>query len=453
MSASILDQVIANTGNSSPTVVSEEHDVTNINFVAGLSDPGEMIACGYLPQLRRQAGEADKEYAARIYPLVMALPAKERDVIMQAAIRRAGLDASTGKVAVMVAGEPAWHGLGVNIAEATDSANAIVLASLNWEVLKRPLSYVAPGGRTRNADGTFAMVRSDTGAFLGVAGSQYTPIQNSAGFAFLDAVLADFGARYETAGSVYGGQKVWMQVHLPRQSFTVGSTRDSVDAYALFTNPHVPGEKAGCFPTGRRAVCANTMRVAIGHDRHRGIRIAHRGNIKAKIKKAQAALGIAVQGFAEYKEVANVLSVTKAEVVEYANGVLDQVLKVTQAQAVLGAEQLTSDKILEAAVQLTEAEQELEQKKWQREIHRRHNVLEDILRRYESRTNGVNGMRGTAWAALNAVTEAADHGKLGGTYRNAESERSLSRRLESTVYGDADHIKQVAYAEAKALAV
>ena len=61
---SILDQIIENSG--SAKVISQGHDGSNINFVNGLSDPGEMIRCGYLPEIRRQTGERDAEYAERI---------------------------------------------------------------------------------------------------------------------------------------------------------------------------------------------------------------------------------------------------------------------------------------------------------------------------------------------------------------------------------------------------
>ena len=52
-----------------------------------------------------------------------------------------------------------------------------------------------------------------------VNGNRYKPIQNEEGFAFLDGVLEEYGARYETAGSLYGGSQVWMLAHLPRHLF------------------------------------------------------------------------------------------------------------------------------------------------------------------------------------------------------------------------------------------
>jgi hypothetical protein len=64
-------------------------------------------------------------------------------------------------------------------------------------------------------------------------------------------------------------------------------------------------------------------------------------------------------------------------------------------------------------------------------------VFEDLVERYAAETNGVNGMRGTAWAAVQTVVESADHGKLGG--RNVGSEnRRASRRFEQTFGGAID---------------
>ena len=44
------------------------------------------------------------------------------------------IDQTTGRAAVFVTGEPAWHRLGVVIENATTSAEAIGLAGLDWHV-------------------------------------------------------------------------------------------------------------------------------------------------------------------------------------------------------------------------------------------------------------------------------------------------------------------------------
>jgi len=177
----------------SPRIVSEQHDTSAINFVTGLSDPGEMIKCGYLPQLRRREGERDAEYAERIRPLVMALPQAERDVIMNAAVKRAALDTSNGKVSAAFAGRAPWHGLGTVVDRAMTSDEALNLANMNWRVSKEQLSYEHDGMK-RHAE-AWGIVRTDTGDCLGTVGSRYMPVQNQEGFAFLDKVIGEYGAR------------------------------------------------------------------------------------------------------------------------------------------------------------------------------------------------------------------------------------------------------------------
>src|SRR5262245_58588024 len=181
---SLLDEIIDNIG--SPTIVSEEHDTSQVDWRAAMMDTAEMVKVG-------------------------------RDVVV-AANGRAALDASTGRVAVMVAGKPAWHKLGVNVAQAVSSAHAIKLASLNWNVTKRPMAYLGPNGQWVESDDTFSLTRDDTGAKLGTVGSKYQPIQNAEAFEFMDSLLGTFGARYETAGAIYGGKKVWMLVCLHAQA-------------------------------------------------------------------------------------------------------------------------------------------------------------------------------------------------------------------------------------------
>lgn len=427
----LLDHIIDNHG-SGASVVSQQHDLGGINWVAGLSDPGEMIACGYLPEIRRRAGEQDTEYAERIRPIVMALPQEQQDMIMGAAIKRAALDTTGGKVRVMTAGQLPWHGLGVNIDKACTSAEAIRFAGLDWAVSKEQLTYTFDG-KTLDAD-AWGIIRQDTGDFLGAVGSRYAPIQNVDGFAFLDGVLEQFGARYETAGSVYGGKKVWMLAHLPKQAFTINGG-DEVEPYVLFENCHDGTGAANCYPTAVRVVCANTLRVSTT-DRHKGMSIRHTGSVKGKISAAQDALGMSVHGFEEFKTQAETLYHKPMEIRHYAHDVLDAVLDITQAQAMMGADALA------ASLKVTEAQRELERKSFQRQIERRGEVLADILERYESERCGIGSIRGTAWAAFNAVTEHADHNTLGKQAKDQETR--LSRRFESTISGQADEMKQTA---------
>lgn len=436
----LLDSVLANT-KVGPKIVSEVHDLGQIRVDSGsvgLSTQQQIdrLKSGAAMWDEAEYGMTRQEQIARLEAAnTPEAQAKELEAMKARAVRRAGLDSSNGKIAVMVAGEVPWHGLGVNVESAVTSEDAIRLASLNWKVEKIQLQYVNPVTKEINkADGKWAIVRNDTGNMLGTVGDVYKPFQNEDGFKFLDDVIGQFDAKYESAGAIYGGSQVWMLVHLPKLSFSVNGS-DRIENYALFTNCHDGTKAARCFPTSQRVVCANTFRIAQS-DADKGLTIRHTGNLRARVDSAKNALGIAVKGFQEYRENADTLARINVDPIPYFDGILDAVLEITKADALKGADALA------AAIATNEADKMIAAAQFKREIKKREVTLEDVLARYESGTNGVNGMRGTGWAALNAVTESADHGKLAG--RQVGDDKK-SRRFESVISGASDEIKQIAY--------
>ena len=98
-----------------------------------------------------------------------------------------------------------WHGLGTPVQEAPNSAEALRLAGLDWEVVSRDIQLC--GGK--KIPGYHANVRSSDNSVLGVVGERYKIVQNNDAFAFTDGIIGE-GARYETAGSLSGGRRVWM---------------------------------------------------------------------------------------------------------------------------------------------------------------------------------------------------------------------------------------------------
>jgi hypothetical protein len=160
--------------------------------------------------------------------------------------------------------------------------------------------------------------------------------------------------------------------------------------------------------------------------------------VNQRIADAERALGIAIQGFDSFKQNAEVLAATKVPHLEFFDGLLDTVCDLTKAQADLGVEGM-----LAASLAATEVERLALADRYEREVKKRGNLLDDLIERYESEKNGLAGMRGTGWACLNAATESVNHGPLGGRYRGDDKE---SRRFESvTMGGDADTIMQTAY--------
>jgi phage/plasmid-like protein (TIGR03299 family) len=430
---SILDTIIAGMeNNGAPTIISENHDIGAINWVNGMSDPGEMIACGYLPELRRHDNETDEAYAARLNVLIAQLPedvrAKINTLGMQAAIKRAGMDTTGGRINLMVAGAAAWHRLGVNVESAVNSAHAIKLGGLDWQVAKAPAQY-RWNDEFRTMNDQYILVRQDTGAALATVGKVYKPLQNGECFAFLDSVLQEFGARYESVGSLYGGQKIFLCAQLPQQAFSVRGN-DPIMPYGIFMNYHGYGA-AQCFASTKRAECDNTLTIALRErNREKSMSIRHTGKLETRIDEAREALGLAVRAVDTFKgQCEQLASTPMGDVKSYAGNVLDEVLGAMDAKRALVAELIGADRAAQ-------------EEKLAKEEQRRAEILEDILQRYESRTNGINGMRGTAWAGFNAITEHADHNRIG-RQRGNELDRA-ARRFESSLSGDADEMKQTA---------
>ena len=112
------------------------------------------------------------------------------------------LATTNGTTAIAYYGESPWHGLGTRLENPATAAEAITAAGLDYEV--RLASLVTGNGVP--VPQRKAVVRSDSQQVLGVVGNSYVPIQNRECFGFLDAVVADGGLRYHTAGALGPGR-------------------------------------------------------------------------------------------------------------------------------------------------------------------------------------------------------------------------------------------------------
>lgn len=180
--------------------------------------------------------------------------------------------------------EKPWHGLGIMVAEAPNSKDALRLAGLNWKVLQEPVY-------TENKEliqGYKANVRGSDRKVLGVVTDRYKVIQNEEAFAFTDALLGE-GIRYETAGSLQEGRRVWMLARLPRE-FIIGGER--ISPYMVFSNTHDGSGAVKTALTPIRVVCNNTLNLAL-RTAKRSWSMIHTGDISGKIEEAKNTLLLA----------------------------------------------------------------------------------------------------------------------------------------------------------------
>lgn len=175
--------------------------------------------------------------------------------------------------------ETPWHGLGTMVQDAPNSADALKLAGLDWKVNQHEV--VADG---KVVPGYKANIRDTDGACLGIVGSRYKVVQNEEAFAFTDNLIGG-DVRYETAGSLQGGKKVWMLAKLPETKIV----DDEVVPYMCFTNNHDGFGAIQVCMTPIRVVCNNTLNLALKGAKRKWSTI-HKGDIQAKLHEAEMCL-------------------------------------------------------------------------------------------------------------------------------------------------------------------
>jgi len=179
-----------------------------------------------------------------------------------------------------------WHGLGKRVVEAPTSKEALYLAGLDWQVEQEEIHTETGNPVT----GFKANVRDSDQKILGVVTDRYKVIQNEEAFAFTDGLLGE-GVRYETAGSLQGGRKVWLLAHLPHEYIIAG---ERISPYLVFSNTHDGSSAIRVAVTPIRVVCNNTLNLALNTAK-RSWSAIHTGNIKSKLDEAKNTLFMANQ--------------------------------------------------------------------------------------------------------------------------------------------------------------
>lgn len=315
------------------------------------------------------------------------------------------IDLSTGKAAVFVVGDPPWHGLGTVVKGAVHAAQALQLAHLDWTVEQWPLQAIQANQR-REVPHFRANVRTDTRAVLGVVSDRYRIFQNRDAFDFMDSLVGEKLAMFETAGALQGGRRVWILARIPG-AFRAG-TDDLIEPYVLLVNNHDGSGALRMIPTSVRVVCQNTLNLAMSGTDTLGATIRHYENLRDRVQDARRKLGIITDRFARFDAELQVLSrrsVNSAWLNQYFTRLLPPA-----ADPIL---QLRQDKVLQC---------------WREN--------------FDNSRQSLPGIRGTAWGAYNAVSEWADHQR---TFRGSDARVRAERRLNSIWFGASDRFKRHAY--------
>jgi phage/plasmid-like protein (TIGR03299 family) len=220
-----------------------------------------------------------------------------------------------------------WHGLGEKVEQALNSKEALQKSGLDWQVIQKTIltedQMEIPGFK--------ANIRESDNRVLGVVTNRYKIVQNHEAFSFTDQLLGE-GVRYETAGSLQNGKKVWLLARLPENYKILG---DDVNPYFVFSNSHDGTGSIKVAMTPIRVVCQNTLNLALGSAKRIWSTI-HTGNIDSKLDEAKKTLLLAdlyMKRLGAEAERLNQIKIPDHKIMEYIDMLLpmpDQVTKIQE---------------------------------------------------------------------------------------------------------------------------
>ncbi|GAA3239595.1 DUF932 domain-containing protein [Streptomyces lavendulae] len=321
---------------------------------------------------------------------------------------------SDGTAAFVSAHQDAWHRLGTVTTSAMTAQEAMKLAALdNWNVRLVGLNAteLTPDGvATLDVPSHRATVRTHpkTGRpeTLGVVGTDYVPVQNEEHAEFLNFLVDESGAHFETAGSLRDGRQVFLTMKLP-QTMTIGQS-DNIDLYIAAFNSHDGSSAFRIVVTPVRVVCANTLRAGLSAAKSK-YTVRHTSGARARIAQARQALGLTFKYAEEFEKAAQ--RMIEAEMTTpMLRTVVEQLWPVSNADS--------------------DRKKNNQRSRW--------NTIRNLFEDADTQA----GIRGTAWAGYNAITEYANHIAPA---RGTSPDLKNAARAERVISGTADDVMERAF--------
>lgn len=294
-------------------------------------------------------------------------------------------------------GAKPWHQMGTKVDNLLTSEQAIIEAGLNWEVEK----FEVPNPLTGSGTGYYGTYRKDNGHVFKVGFKHgYSIIQNKDGFKFADDLVQNAGARYETAGSLGKGEKIWCLAKLPETVRILG-TDDISELYLLFANSHDGSMTAKAALTSVRVVCQNTLVSGLSQAISK-VSIFHKSGAMLKMDDYRQRLNIINQQIHSENHIANKLA--------------GEIISNMQIKG-----------ILDALIPQKNDEESKVNEIWKDQI-------QDIFA--DNDGNAFPKLAGTKWSFLNSITKWCDWVKA--PHANS-SLVNVDKKHESLLFGhDAD---------------
>jgi phage/plasmid-like protein (TIGR03299 family) len=329
-----------------------------------------------------------------------------------------------------------FAGVSKEVSGVSTSKEVLNQSGLNWRVKEKPICIM---GESTPIDTHKAIVREDTGLRLGIVGKGYHPRQNSEVFAFADNLIGEGKMEYVGAGTFNDGKRIFVQCRAIGDSERgeLGpievAKNDIVYPYFLMVNGHDGSSAVNIIETEIRVWCWNTLNAAINSAKKgkKGtcISIRHTKSMQERMEQAKETFAWATKNHFDWAKDAQALAQKSIDKQKQLAEYFDAVFQVVPVEATQEATTIAK------------------------------NRRERLIELFETGAgNELDSVKGTAWAAVNAVTQYLGHESrtaIRGVAKNIDEESRTvlerQKRLESNIFGGNADVADRAFEQALAL--
>jgi phage/plasmid-like protein (TIGR03299 family) len=172
-----------------------------------------------------------------------------------------------------------WKDISVDVTETETLAEAMDEANVLFEVEVLP-AFFGVGASRYTARGHNFIVRTDINTVLGYCKSKFRPLQNHDAFEFLGSFIDRGWCNLDYIGTLGVGEKVWALAEITSGTFDIVEN-DSIKLYLTVINSHDGKSSVTVCVTPIRVTCANMFSALSSSNAV--LKFNHSGDVNAKL--------------------------------------------------------------------------------------------------------------------------------------------------------------------------
>lgn len=288
-----------------------------------------------------------------------------------------------------------WHGLGQAMPDGASIEEWRKQAGMDWRIQRSKVRYAVSrddGAEFEEMADQHVLFRSDNKKALGLVSERYKVVQPKDVIEFFRDIARAGGLELSAAGTIFEGRRFWATAKIGEASPT--SVKDKIGGYLLISTSADGSLATEVRRTTVRTVCSNTLAMAM-KDAPASVKVSHKSVFDAQ--QVKEFMGLNEAAWEAFKH----------QVVRLANKPV-----ILEAAEAVTAELLGGgDKVYASA------------------------GYNKILDLFQGQAKGADfdGVGGSAWGYINAVTEYADWFSRARTHEN---------RFVSSQWGQGADLKQ-----------